>query len=93
MTEANQYRKYGIRIYDESGNVTALHGKVKLGDQVTWLGRKHGSGSHDEQFRIGQAYQVCFIYPSNGNVELQGPKPEITTRAGEEEYCQLQQTA
>jgi hypothetical protein len=93
MTEANQDRKFGTRIYDESGNVTALHGKVKLGDQVTWLGRKHGSGSHDARFQLGKIYEVCFIYPSNGDIELQGPKPEITTRAGEEEYRQLQQPA
>jgi hypothetical protein len=93
MTEAHQYRKFGTRIYDESGNVIALHGKVRLGDRVTWLGRKQGSGSHDDQFQIGEAYQVCFIYPSNGDVELQGPKPWITTRAGDEEYRKVQQTA
>ena len=93
MTETNQCRNFCTRIYDESENVIALHGKVKLGDQVTWLGRKHGSGSFDEQFHVGQIYQVYFIYPSNGDVELQGPTPEITTRAGEEEYRQVQQTA
>ncbi|RCW64073.1 hypothetical protein DET61_116114 [Marinobacter nauticus] len=93
MTEANQHSKFGSLICDESGNVIALYGKVRLGDRVTWLRRKHGSGSHDDQFQIGQAYQVCFIYPSNGDVELQGPKPGITTRAGDEEYRKVQQTA
>jgi hypothetical protein len=89
----HQQRKFGTRIYDEAGNVMALHGKVKLGDQVTWLGRKHGSGSHDDRFQIGSSYSVCFIYPSNGDVELQGPDPRITTRAGEDEYRQAHHTA
>jgi len=60
-------------------------------DAVVFFNRC-GSGSHDAQFQVGQTYEVYFIYPSNGDVELQGLKPEITTRAGEEEYRQLQQT-
>jgi hypothetical protein len=30
MTETNQYRKFGTRIYDESGNVMALHGVLGI---------------------------------------------------------------
>lgn len=81
-----QPKKYGTHIYDEAGNVTALHGKLEVGDRVVWLGRKHGSGSHDAKFEVGKSYPVYFIYPSNGDVELQGSEPQITTRAGEEEY-------
>lgn len=79
-------RKFGTMSFDAAGNVTEVYGKVKLGDQVIWLGRKHGSGSYDHLLEIGKPYQVHFIYPSNGDVELQGPKPNITVRAGEEEY-------
>lgn len=81
-----QDKKFGTRIYSEAGNVIALSGKLKLGDEVVWLGRKYGSCSNDGEFEIGKAYRVCFIYPSNGDVELQGHEPQITTRAGAEEY-------
>lgn len=81
-----QPKKYGSRVYDAAGNVTALHGKLEVGDRVVWLGRKHGSGSHDAKFEVGQSYPVCFIYPNNGDIELQGSEPQITIRAGEEEY-------
>jgi hypothetical protein len=81
-----QLRKYGTRIIDETGRVVALHGKVKLGERVVWIGRKDGSGANDHLFEAGREYEVCFIYESNGDVELQGDEPEITTRAGATEY-------
>lgn len=87
----DEMRKYGSPSFDQAGNVVKLHGKLALFDKVVWLGRKQGSGSNDDHFQVGQAYQVCFIYPSNGDVELQGDEPNITTRAGEEEYRLLTQ--
>lgn len=84
--DMNEMRKFGSPSFDSEGNIVALHRKLKLGDQVTWLGRKQGSGSNDDHFQIGHAYPVCFIYPSNFDVELQSGDPGITTRAGESEY-------
>ena len=88
-----------LRVQDvDSGKIHLLHpemlldaaivatDKVKLGDQVTWLGRKHGSGSNDARFIVGQRYPVAHIYLSNLDVELQGEQPEITTRAGQSEF-------
>lgn len=87
----NAMRKFGSPSFDEAGNIVALHGKLKLGEKVVWLGRKQGSGSNDEHFQVGHAYPVCFIYPSNTDVELQGDDPGVTTRAGDTEYSLLDQ--
>lgn len=67
-------------------NNEALHSKIKLRQRVTWLGRKVGSCVNDRHFTVGMPYEVCFIYPSNGDVELQGNSPELTIRATESEY-------
>jgi hypothetical protein len=82
-------RKFGTLVHDDTGRVVEVSGKVRLGEQVLWLGRKHGSCTHDAKFEINQAYQVYFIYPSNGDVELQGPEPHITIRATGDEYRRL----
>jgi hypothetical protein len=79
-------RKYGTAIWDTAGNVIELHGKVKIGDKVTWLGRKAGSGKYDSEFVVGQQYPVCYIHESNFDVELQGQAGHITTRASSTEY-------
>ena len=84
--DMNEMRKLGSPSFDSEGNIVALHRKLKHGDQVTWLGRKHGFGPNDEHFQVGHVYTVCFIYPSNNDVELQGGDPGITARAGENEY-------
>lgn len=80
------FDKYGTQVLDETGRVIALHEIVKLGDSAEWLGRKAGSGTNDYLFMAGNTYKVCHIYSSNGDVELQGERPEITTRAGAAEY-------
>jgi len=85
-TFMQQWRKYGTQITDESGRVVALHGIVKLGDRVVWLGRKEGKDTYDHLFEVGQAYEVCMIYESNGDLLLQGADPAVTIRAGRSEY-------
>jgi hypothetical protein len=84
MTQAPS--KYGARIVDATGRVVALYNKVKLGDRVIWLGRKQGKGANDHRFEPGKDYEVCYIYESNGDLELQGDEAAITTRAGPSEY-------
>ena len=85
-------RKYGIPILDARGAIVALSGKVRLGDEVTWLGRKRGNCREDDQFTPGQGYRVCAIYPSNFDLEIERADcpPHVTIRAGEGEYALLQ---
>lgn len=85
MNEALFDLPVGTAIYNLKGQIQELHRWVKLGDKVFWLGRKEGSGSWDDSFKVGEAYEVIFIYPAGG-VELQGPEPQITTRAGASEF-------
>lgn len=86
QSTASAGRKFGSPVFDAEGRIVELHGKVKLGDAVTWLGRKAGSGQYDSEFVVGQKYLVCYIYESNFDVELQGAADHITTRAGSTEY-------
>jgi hypothetical protein len=81
-------KKYGSPIYDAKGFPIELHDRVKLGDMVTWLGRKSGSSSNDDKFCAGQSYSVVMIYPKNFDLELELPNmpPHITIRAGDSEY-------
>ncbi|KZX77291.1 hypothetical protein A3715_11295 [Oleiphilus sp. HI0009] len=81
-------RKYGTPIYDEKGFPLELYGKVKLGDSVTWLGRKQGSCSEDDKFKAGNEYKVVMIYPTNFDleIELSDSPPHVTIRAGQDEY-------
>ena len=75
-------------IHREDGCITELKGKVKLGDPVQWHGRKAGSCTNDAVFIPGQLYRVCFIYPSNHDVEIERyiDKVHTTVRAGPSEY-------
>lgn len=62
--------------------IVALCGVVSVGDTVEWKGRLHGTCSNDGLFVKGLSYSVCFIYPTNFDVELQHPSnPSITIRA------------
>lgn len=82
------HRKYGSITVDESGTIVELFGKVKLGDFVTWRGRKIGRSTDDSQFVSNQQYKVCFIYTSNRDIEIEQyiDGKHITIRASESEY-------
>lgn len=83
-----EQRKYGSVIYDAKANVAELFGKIKVGDSVSWLGRKVGSCSNDGRFVPGQHYQVWMIYPSNLDLEIEQyiDGEHVTIRAGKDEY-------
>jgi len=82
----NQSRKYGSVTVDATGRTIELYHKVRLGETVTWLGRRIGSSVNDSYFIVGKQYEVCYIYESSGDIELQGDLPEITIRASDSEY-------
>lgn len=88
MSKPTSARQYESPALDASGRIVGLQGKVKLGGQVTWLGRKQGSCSNDDKFVVGQPYSVCHIYDSNHDVEIELPDcpPHVTIRAGQSEY-------